>query len=108
VPRHGPAIALTAGRSQTIARIEDRCTRRDAHSTTAADHRVRQPHATSVVVFRGGGFRHGFDWHPHRGMETVTYVIDGSRTGDTRHSVIDDWRREWMRPVRHHPSGWPS
>jgi redox-sensitive bicupin YhaK (pirin superfamily) len=52
----------------------------------------------------------GFPWHPHRGIETITYILNGKvEHGDSmgreqglnrpRGRAVDD-RREW-----HHPPG---
>lgn len=41
----------------------------------------------------------GFPWHPHRGIETVTYMIDGSVAhGDSMHNtgIIQSGDAQWM------------
>src|SRR5262245_19557681 len=41
----------------------------------------------------------GTDWHPHRGFETVTYVIDGTFVHQDSHGgggVITDGATQWM------------
>jgi redox-sensitive bicupin YhaK (pirin superfamily) len=41
----------------------------------------------------------GFPWHPHRGMETVTYILDGAvRHKDSlgNEGVIEDGAVQWM------------
>jgi hypothetical protein len=44
-------------------------------------------------------YRKGFPWHPHRGMETITYVLRGEVThGDSldNHGVISPGDVQWM------------
>jgi quercetin 2,3-dioxygenase len=44
-------------------------------------------------------YRAGFPWHPHRGIETITYVIDGSvEHGDSmgNKGVISSGDTQWM------------
>ncbi len=41
----------------------------------------------------------GTDWHPHRGFETVTYIIDGTFVHQDSHGgggVISDGATQWM------------
>ncbi len=41
----------------------------------------------------------GFPWHPHRGIETVTYLIKGEiEHGDSlgNKGVIGDYQCQWM------------
>src|ERR687897_2253360 len=41
----------------------------------------------------------GTDWHPHRGFETVTYIIDGTFRHQDSHGgggVIEDGATQWM------------
>lgn len=41
----------------------------------------------------------GFPWHPHRGIETVTYLVNGAiRHADTigNHGVISEGSSQWM------------
>lgn len=41
----------------------------------------------------------GFPWHPHRGIETVTYVIDGKVEHEDslgNHGVIESTNLQWM------------
>ena len=51
----------------------------------------------------------GFPWHPHRGIETVTYVLAGTvEHGDSmgNHGAISAGDVQWMTAgQRHHPSG---
>jgi redox-sensitive bicupin YhaK (pirin superfamily) len=45
----------------------------------------------------------GFPWHPHRGIETITYVIAGSvEHGDTigNHGIISSGDIQWMTAGR--------
>jgi redox-sensitive bicupin YhaK (pirin superfamily) len=45
----------------------------------------------------------GFDWHPHRGMETVTFVLSGrQRHGDSTgvSSVLEPGDAQWMTAGR--------
>jgi redox-sensitive bicupin YhaK (pirin superfamily) len=45
----------------------------------------------------------GTDWHPHRGFETVTYVIDGTFLHQDSHGgggVISDGGTQWMTAGR--------
>ena len=75
-----------------------------------------EPHDTDPFLllddFRGDDpalYRAGFPWHPHRGIETITYVLRGvvehgdsmGNTGviATRRCAVDDGRQ------RDHPSG---
>jgi quercetin 2,3-dioxygenase len=54
--------------------------------------------------FRSGepaDYIRGFPWHPHRGMETITYVLDGSVAhGDSmgNEDVIRPGDVQWMTP----------
>ena len=44
-------------------------------------------------------YKHGFPWHPHRGIETVTYLIKGEiEHGDSigNSGVIRDGQCQWM------------
>ncbi|MGA3124808.1 MAG: pirin family protein, partial [Polyangiaceae bacterium] len=44
-------------------------------------------------------YRRGFPWHPHRGMETITYVLRGRvEHGDSlgNHGVISPGDVQWM------------
>ena len=47
----------------------------------------------------GPGEPKGTPWHPHRGFETVTYMIDGTFLAPGLH-----WWR-WRDPKRRAPSG---
>ena len=51
----------------------------------------------------------GFPWHPHRGIETITYVLAGTvEHGDSmgNHGAIAAGDVQWMTGgQRHHPSG---
>ena len=43
--------------------------------------------------------RKGTDWHPHRGFETVTYMIDGRFAHQDSHGgggLITDGATQWM------------
>ncbi|MBW8825013.1 MAG: pirin family protein [Acidobacteria bacterium] len=47
----------------------------------------------------GPGEPRGTDWHPHRGFETVTYMIDGTFQHQDSHGgggVISDGATQWM------------
>jgi quercetin 2,3-dioxygenase len=44
-----------------------------------------------------GDYLAGFPWHPHRGIETITYVLAGKSR--SRRSAVDDGR------ARDHASG---
>jgi redox-sensitive bicupin YhaK (pirin superfamily) len=47
----------------------------------------------------GPGEPRGTDWHPHRGFETVTYIIDGTFQHQDSHGgggVITDGATQWM------------
>jgi redox-sensitive bicupin YhaK (pirin superfamily) len=35
----------------------------------------------------------GFPWHPHRGIETITYVLAGSVNMATASATADRWAR---------------
>src|SRR5437763_14772902 len=64
---------------------------------------------------RPGDYRAGFPWHPHRGIQTITYVLAG--TGDHRDSLGNQGAPgggevQWMtagRGIRHQkiPQGDP-
>jgi redox-sensitive bicupin YhaK (pirin superfamily) len=66
---------------RSVARID----RPTVQTGMTPEHRVRalipsgDPNATDpFLLLMEDWFPRGvFDWHPHRGMETVTYVIDG-------------------------------
>jgi redox-sensitive bicupin YhaK (pirin superfamily) len=69
------------GATRSIARVES-----SVHVGADAqvdDSRLiigfQHPRATDPFITFGEGWfsSRGFDWHPHRGMETVTYVVDG-------------------------------
>lgn len=58
----------------------------------------------------------GFDWHPHRGFETITYVVDGElehRDNRGGHGILEAGDAQWMTagrgvihaevPYRHQP-----
>ena len=51
----------------------------------------------------------GFPWHPHRGIETITYVLAGTvEHGDSmgNHGAIASGDVQWMTAgQRHHSSG---
>ena len=51
----------------------------------------------------------GFPWHPHRGIETITYVLAGTvEHGDSmgnRGAIAAGRRAVDDRGQRHHPSG---
>ena len=47
----------------------------------------------------GPGEPRGTDWHPHRGFETVTYMVDGTFQHQDSHGgggVISDGATQWM------------
>src|SRR2546430_8258564 len=47
----------------------------------------------------GPGEPRGTDWHPHRGFETVTYIIDGTFVHQDSHGgggVISNGATQWM------------
>ena len=49
----------------------------------------------------------GTDWHPHRGFETVTYIIDGTFLHQDSHGgggVIADGATQWMTAGSGHPA----
>jgi len=52
--------------------------------------------------FRSGNpdhYRKGFPWHPHRGIETITYILQGRvEHGDSLHNegIIDSGDVQWM------------
>src|SRR3954464_5782787 len=51
------------------------------------------------AVDYGPGEPRGTDWHPHRGFETVTYMIDGTFQHQDSHGgggVITDGATQWM------------
>ena len=51
------------------------------------------------AVDYGPGEPRGTDWHPHRGFETVTYMIDGTFQHQDSHGgggVISDGATQWM------------
>lgn len=51
------------------------------------------------AVLSPGGEAKGAPWHPHRGFETVTYVLDGSvehRDSTGGGGVIGDGETQWM------------
>jgi redox-sensitive bicupin YhaK (pirin superfamily) len=52
---------------------------------------------------RPDDYRRGFPWHPHRGMETITYVLDGDvEHGDSlgHAGVISSGDVQWMTAGR--------
>ena len=49
----------------------------------------------------------GTDWHPHRGFETVTYMIDGRFAHQDSHGgggLITDGATQWMTAGLGHPA----
>src|SRR4051794_11571930 len=51
------------------------------------------------AVDYGPGEPRGTDWHPHRGFETVTYIIDGTFQHQDSHGgggLITDGATQWM------------
>src|SRR5437764_1321096 len=51
------------------------------------------------AVDYGPGEPRGTDWHPHRGFETVTYMLDGTFQHQDSHGgggVITDGATQWM------------
>ncbi|MRH90918.1 pirin family protein [Nocardia sp. SYP-A9097] len=45
----------------------------------------------------------GFDWHPHRGFETITYVVEGElehRDNRGGHGVLNPGDAQWMTAGR--------
>ena len=49
----------------------------------------------------------GTAWHPHRGFETVTYMIDGTFQHQDSHGgggVITDGATQWMTAGGGHPA----
>src|SRR3954453_19069820 len=51
------------------------------------------------AVDYGPGEPRGTDWHPHRGFETVTYMLDGTFQHQDSHGgggVIPDGAPQWM------------
>src|SRR5881227_885735 len=51
------------------------------------------------AVDYGPGAPKGTPWHPHRGLETVTYIIDGTLQHQDSHGggcVITDGASQWM------------
>jgi redox-sensitive bicupin YhaK (pirin superfamily) len=51
------------------------------------------------AVDYGPGEPRGTDWHPHRGFETVTYMVDGTFQHQDSHGgggVITDGATQWM------------
>jgi len=51
------------------------------------------------AVDYGPGEPRGTDWHPHRGFETVTYIIDGAFAHQDSHGgggLITDGATQWM------------
>jgi quercetin 2,3-dioxygenase len=51
------------------------------------------------AVDYGPGEPRGTDWHPHRGFETVTYMLDGTFQHQDSHGgggVISDGATQWM------------
>src|SRR6266550_2775278 len=56
----------------------------------------------------GPGEPKGTNWHPHRGFETVTYMIDGTFQHQDSHGgggVINDGATQWMTAGAHHRRG---
>ena len=48
----------------------------------------------------------GTDWHPHRGFETVTYIIDGTFQHQDSHGgggLITNGATQWMTAGSGHP-----
>ncbi len=49
----------------------------------------------------------GTNWHPHRGFETVTYMIDGTFEHEDSHGgggVIENGATQWMTAGVRHPA----
>ena len=47
-------------------------------------------------------YQRGFPWHPHRGFETVTYMIDGQIQHQDSHGgggMITDGDTQWMTAI---------
>lgn len=80
---------------RTVARIEDKV--RLGPDSQVDDKALiitpQDPHATDpFLLFAEDWFSEpGFEWHPHRGIETVTMVLDG---------VLEHGDIQWMTAGR--------
>jgi redox-sensitive bicupin YhaK (pirin superfamily) len=74
-------VSVTRGMSRTVARVEDKV--RLGPDAQVDDKAIiimpRDPRATDPFLALAEDWfsEPGFEWHPHRGIETVTMVLDG-------------------------------
>ena len=81
-----------------------------AHATEQVDRNVLlvrfdEKHSTDPFLLLSEDWfsRVGFEWHPHRGFETVTYVIDGHlehRDNAGGHGVLGPGDLQWVTTGR--------
>jgi redox-sensitive bicupin YhaK (pirin superfamily) len=81
-----------------------------AHTTEQVDRNILlvhfdERHSTDPFLLLSEDWfsRVGFDWHPHRGFETVTYVIDGHlehRDNAGGHGVLGPGDLQWVTTGR--------